>query len=312
MHVLTRADASMRVRTGVALGALFLGLGAAGCSSSGSTTPADTGAQQARPLDGVTYYDPAQRALLHDATERRVAQCMRTRGFGYRPQPLAASDHTADGNPYGLLTPAQARNDGFGLTSSALDARPFVDANAAADGGQAWKDALDGTAAHRVYLAMPGGRQFFYNADACSTQAVAQVYGADYYRLYETMEVLAGQVVTTVQADDGVHAAESRWRSCMAAAGERSADLDAPLSAVTAQLHTALASGDRARVHAVAGRELSLAETDAGCQETSGLAAAVATAQARAEQPVRRSHAADLAALRALQRTALSSAARTG
>jgi hypothetical protein len=236
---------------------------------------------------------------------------MRTRGFSYRPQPLASADRTADSNPYGLLTPAQARNDGFGLTSSALDARPFADANAAVDGGQAWKNALDGTAAHRVYLTMPGNRQFFYNTDACATQAVAQVYGADYYRLYTTMEVLTDQVIKAVQADPDVRAAQSRWQSCMAAAGERSSGLDAPLSAVTAQLHTALASGDQGSIHAVAGRELSLAETDAGCQETAQLAAAVTAAQTRAEQPLRRSHAADLSALRSLQRTALASAVGT-
>ncbi len=294
------------------LAALLLGLGAAGCDASGSTTQSAAPQAQPRPFHGVTYYDPRQRLLLHTMEETSIASCMRARGFVYRPQPLSDSDHTADANPYGLLTLQQARNDGFGITSSALDARPFVDANAAEDGSAAWKAALDGTTAHRVYLTMPGHRQFFYNADACATRAVVELYGAQYYRLFNTLQILSNQVVTTVQADPRFLAAQRRWQACMSAAGQPAGSLSDPLSSVSARLRPALASHDPARIHTMVGFELNLAEADAECQATAGLADSVAASQQDAERAAITSHAGDLAELQALQRRALATGTPAG
>jgi hypothetical protein len=296
----------MTTRTRTALAALLLGLGvgAAGCHASGSTTPP---VAQPRPFDGATYYGQQQRSRLHSAEEARVAACMKQRGFPYRPQALVGGDHTSDANPYGLLTVAQARNDGFGITSSAVDTRPVVDSNADVDTRDGWNAALVGTAAHRVYLNLPGNRQFFYNTDSCATQAVAQLYGADYYRLFNTLTVLSTQVVAQVQNDARYLAAQSRWQRCMTTAGEPAQTLADPPGAISAQLQQA--GKDPAKLHTLAGRELALAETDAHCQATADLATAVTTAQTDAEKTLITGHTSDLSALRQLQHQAVTKTA---
>ncbi|MFJ9692615.1 hypothetical protein [Kitasatospora sp. NPDC101183] len=295
----------MRTRTTLALAAVLLGAGAAGCSTSGGTT-APTALP--RPFDGVAHYDEQQRTALHDAEEALVTGCMRERGFTYRPQSLAAGDHRVDANPYGLLGADQAASDGFGVISTALNLKPKTDPNRDHDGDQAWKNALLGTDAHRITVDLPDHRQFYYNDDACLTRARDALYGPDYLRLFNTFQVLTDKVVTAVQADARYGAAESRWHDCMSAAHEDAARLTDPVAAIDRQVKQD--GGDPAKAHDLIGRELSLAKTSARCQDRAGLAAVVDRLQADAEKSALGPDQPLLDRLRDLRRQALARAAR--
>ncbi|AWZ15990.1 MULTISPECIES: hypothetical protein [unclassified Streptomyces] len=156
---------------------------------------------------------------LHAAEEDLVAACMRRRGFTYRPQPLATGNRIADANPYGLLAVAQAVDDGYGITSTALAVRPQEDANAGESANDRWKEALLGTPAHRVDLKMPLGRQFFYHSDSCVSDAKSGLFGPDCHRLYNTFQVLADALVDKVRADGRHVEAQGAWSACVKDAG---------------------------------------------------------------------------------------------
>ncbi|MFJ9610180.1 hypothetical protein ACIRS1_27945 [Kitasatospora sp. NPDC101176] len=293
----------MKTRTTLALAAVLLGLGAAGCSTSGGTTP--PGAPP-RPFGGVTHYDEQQRAALHDAEEVLVTGCMRERGFDYRPQGLVTGDHRVDANPYGLLGADQAAADGFGVISTALHLKQAADPNQEHDADQAWKAALLGTDAHRVTVDLPGQQQFYYNGDSCLTRARDTLYGPDYFRLFNTFQVLGGKVVAGVQADGRYAAAEGRWRDCMSAAHQSATHLADPVAVIDQRVKQD--GGDPAKTHDLIGGELSLARTSARCQDQAGLAATVERIQADVEKTVLGADQPLLDQLRGLRQQALARA----
>ncbi|MEU5094993.1 hypothetical protein [Streptomyces sp. NPDC020996] len=292
----------MRNGTRTALAALLLGiLGAAGCTQSGGTTPEPA---LPRPFDGVLSYDQRERQALHTADERLVADCMRRRGLRYQPQPLVTGGTDPDDvNPYGLLTRAQARRDGYGITSARLAARPPDDPNADRAREPGWRRALLGTKSHEVRIRLPGGAEFFYNSDACVTRARQTLYGADYDRLSSTYQVLSNQVVTAVREDPRYLRAQHRWALCMRAAGVAVKSVDDPRGLVEQRLRRA---ADRpARLREVARYELKVSGQDADCQRTTGLTRTVAEAQARAETDAAGARTAELARLRDLRSAAV-------
>ncbi|MEX0171696.1 hypothetical protein [Streptomyces sp. LMG1-1-1.1] len=288
--------------------ALLLGLGAAGCSTSGGTAaPGPAPLPAPRPFQGVTHYPGSQLAPLHAAEEDLVAACMKRRGFTYRPQPLPTGNHLADVNPYGLLSVAQAVNDGYGITSTTLSMGPPADANAAEGTDKRWTDALLGTPAHRVNLAMPMRREFFYQADSCVSDAKSRLFGPDYYKLYNTFQVLGDAVVDKVRTDRRYLAAQDSWRTCMKDAGATVKAFGDPQTAVDRQLRQA--GRDQAKLHAVAGVELKLSRADAHCQASTGLTTVVSAAQTDAEKTIGAGYEDELAALRSMREKALATAA---
>ncbi|EST23840.1 hypothetical protein [Streptomyces roseochromogenus] len=289
---------------------LLLALGVAGCTSAGHARPEPTAP---RPFQGVTYYGPGSRAALHTAEEHLIAACMRGKGFTYHPQPQPTGPNRLDTSPYLLLTEAQARRDGYGETDAVLRApRPAgaTGTNAHEENDPRWKAALLGTDRHRVYVRLPGTLEFFYDTDSCVSAAGTQLYGRDYQRLYNTFQVLTGRVVNRVTGDARYRAAMRRWQGCMRDAGQRAHTLDEPPAAIQKQLQRA--GTDPTALHAVAGQELKLAGTDAGCQRRAGLFDAVAHAQRDAEQAVLRAAGAgadaDLARLREARQRAIARA----
>ncbi|WP_426364255.1 hypothetical protein [Streptomyces sp. E-08] len=299
----------MSSRRRTAAVALLLGLGAAGCSTSGGTAaPGPAPLPAPRPFQGVTHYPEPERLALHAAEEELVAACMKRRGFTYRPQPLATGDHLSDINPFGLLGVAQAVNDGYGITSTALSMRPPADVNAAEGANERWRKALLGTPAHRVNLAMPMKREFFYQSDSCVSDAKSRLFGPDYYRLYNTFQVLGDAVVDRVRADRRYLAAQASWSTCMKEAGAEAKAFGDPQARIDKDLRKA--GRDPAAVHAVAGVELKLSRADADCQAGAGLTAVVTVAQKDAERRLGAGYGDELAALLDLRKQALARAHR--
>ncbi|GAB2724086.1 hypothetical protein [Kitasatospora kifunensis] len=225
-----------------------------------------------------------------------------------RPQPFSTQDGKPPRNPYGLLTTAEAATDGYGLTSARLTAPP-ADPNKAQNADSAWKSALLGTDSHQVTIQVAADQEFFYNSDACLTTAENQLYGPDYERLHNIFQVLTNQVVAAVQQDPRYQAAQRDWATCMSRSGLTVKELaDAP-TVIGYRLQQA--GQDPAAVRAIGLEELRTARTDAGCQQSSRLATAVAAAQHDAERAALGTHAADLTQLRDLTRTAVARATTT-
>ena len=292
----------MRNRINAACATLLLGiLGVAGCTTSGGTPSEPV---LPRPFGGALSYGPHERQALHTANERLIADCMRRRGHVYEPEGLATGrPDPQDGNPYGLLTTEQARQDGYGITSARLNTRMPRDPNKARAGEREWREALLGTETHQVHVRLPGKQEFFYNADACLTEARDKLYGADYERLYNTYQVLAMQVVSAVHKDSRYLRAQHRWSGCMRHAGVRAGTLDDPRTSVDHRLRRAAA--DRGELRVVARHELRLSEQDADCQRKTGLARTGTEAQHRAEKTVAGDRRSGLVRLRALRDAAV-------
>ncbi|MCB5164466.1 hypothetical protein LG634_06400 [Streptomyces bambusae] len=289
--------------TGVGAGA---GLGAAGFPPSAASGP-ERAAPLPRPFGGVTAPAAGRAAAaLHAENEKLVADCMRRRGFTYRPEPSGPGAERAEPNPYGLLGPAEAAADGYGVTGAALSAGELPDPNREPAADPKWHAALVGTEAHEEGVRMPDGSEFLLRSDACAVRADRTQYGPDHLRLSATFAVLGNRVVDEVEKDPRYLRAREHWSACMTEAGHPARELADPVTAIGEALDAA--GADPGRVHAVAGRELEVARADARCQSRADLAAAVGAAQADAEQRVIGRHAGDLARLRDMNARALAAA----
>ncbi|MFI7500450.1 hypothetical protein ACIBVL_18490 [Streptomyces sp. NPDC049687] len=259
---------------------MLLALTAAGCSLDGEPGRGPV-AVDVRPLSGATAFTYAEAVRLHDREERAVAACMTSRGQSYTAQPRTASARGEETNPYGLLTPEKAAQDGYGIVGEYLHQQsnpPPADEPRKA----AWQEALTGTPAHRVSLRLPDGVSLQYSTDGCVARARAELYGADWNTVAPVTMGLANRVIGAVEADPGYRAAVRKWSSCMAEAGYPATDLQAPRRTIDSRLKKAAA--DRQTLRALGRDEIRLAGVDAGCQVETGLSEAVQDVQQAAEK----------------------------
>ncbi|MFJ8104534.1 hypothetical protein [Streptomyces sp. NPDC096132] len=259
---------------------MLLALTAAGCSPDGGPGRGPA-ALDVRPLSGATALSYADAVRLHDREERAVAACMTSRGQSYTAQPRTASARNEETNPYGLLTPEKAAQDGYGLVGEYLYRRS-TPAPADEPRKAAWQQALTGTSAHRVSLRLPDGVSLEYSTDGCVARARTEVYGADWNTVAPVTVALANRVIGAVEADSGYRAAVRRWSSCMTKAGHPAKDLQAPREAVDSRLRKAAADEDTLR--ALGRDEIRTARADADCQVETGLSQAVRDVQRGVEK----------------------------
>ncbi|MFF4489897.1 hypothetical protein ACFY0F_25920 [Streptomyces sp. NPDC001544] len=259
---------------------VLLALTAAGCSLGGEPGRGPV-ALDVRPLSGATAFTYAQAVRLHDREERAVAACMTSRGQSYTTQPRTASARSEETNPYGLLTPERAAQDGYGIVGEYLY-RQSSPPPPEEPRKTAWRQALTGTPAHRVRLRLPDGVSLEYSTDGCVARARAELYGADWNTVAPVTMGLANRVIGSVEADPGYRAAVRHWSSCMTKAGHPATDLQAPRRAIDSRLQKAAA--DAETLHALGRDEIRLAGADAGCQLETGLSEAVRDVQQAAEE----------------------------
>jgi hypothetical protein len=259
---------------------VLLALTAAGCSLTGEPGRGSA-ALDVRPLSGATAFSHAEAVRLHDREEQAVAACMNARGQKYTAQPRTASARSEETNPYGLLTPEKAAQDGYGIVGEHLHRRstptPPDEPREAA-----WKQALTGTPAHRVSLRLPDGVSLQYSTDGCVARARAELYGADWNSVAPLTTGLANRVIGAVEADPGYRAAVRDWSACMTRAGHPAPDLQAPRESVDSRLRTAATAEDTLR--RLGREEIRLAGVDADCQIETGLSEAVQKAQQAVEE----------------------------
>jgi hypothetical protein len=163
--------------------------------------------------------------------------------------------------------------------------------------------ALDGTTGSRVDIPLPGAPAITIARDGCEARARAAALGADWDRLYYTVQSLSNTVITTTMSAPAVTAATGRWSACMLTKGYHVASLDAAPGTIQKGAESATSAE---QIRAVARTELTMATADAACQRRAGLRSAVEQAQKAAELRVLTpGHRRDLAAFRRLKRDAL-------
>ncbi|WP_157062851.1 hypothetical protein [Actinopolyspora mortivallis] len=283
---------SMRLRGPVGFVAvLVVALSMAGCASTpGHRPPNEVG----YPFGGVTHFSERRAVLLHEAKERLIAECMADRGFTYEVSPAATGGEGPD-NPYGLLSPEEARKNGYGMTMRHVeraereekrDERPN-------SRGERWKEALTGTEEHRVSFTTPTGRTFTYSSDGCVHRARTRLYGKSWYRDFHTIQSLSNRVIRAVTDSEEFKAAQQRWSDCMSSAGHDFDTIQGPLRVVREELSEQGASKE------VADLELSLSRQDARCQRRAELPDTVEAVQRRVESNTLSGHRDTLDRLRA-------------
>ncbi|SDP84173.1 hypothetical protein SAMN04487905_11086 [Actinopolyspora xinjiangensis] len=291
----------MRSRTGAGVAVtLLFALVLAGCSGASGHRPA---VRVGYPFDGVTRFSEAERRVLHDAEERLVAECMNSRGFDYEPSERGGEESGAD-NPYGLLTPERAADDGYGMTMRAVRNSSVGKDEARTKRSESPERdrALTGTEENRKTITTETGTELTFATDGCLHEARTEVYGKSWDRAFYTMQDLSNEVIRGVTGSAEFSEAQRRWSECMSSAGHEYETLQGPLRTIREKLD------EQGPTEEIAGLELSLAEQDARCQRRVELAETTREVQRVEEEKALEGHRARLKELRRLRRAALNSA----
>ncbi|WP_267241559.1 hypothetical protein [Streptomyces sp. PR69] len=299
-----------------ALTGLALCLLAVGCSSQGAADRLPDG-PEVRPWSGAAHFPAAEATRLHDAVQRAVAACMDERGFAYRPQPAADSRRAAAASPYGLLSRALAKSDGYGVVGGMLAGagEPPADVNAEAVAGlgekqgERWREALLGSRDDMREVTVPDGPSVRYDPGSCEVRGREAVYGKGWDEALLAAETAVNRVIEAVEQDAGYRESVREWSACMAGHGYDYADLQAPRAALAARAEQA--GQEASALRDVGEEEIEIASRDWRCEREVKLHEAAADAQRRVERAELRRDpelAQRLDRMRAMKRRALSAA----
>ncbi|MDQ0369519.1 hypothetical protein [Catenuloplanes indicus] len=245
-----------------------------------------------RPLDGAVMFTAEETRLLHDASQVLVQDCMAARGLRYERAPSTDHERASAANPYGLLDPATARTDGYGMTAEFLAAAqppdpnaPIIESMTGAEQKE-WRTALTGSEENRQSLTMPDGTPLVVPTDGCVAEARSELYGADWDRLYYSFQGYANLVLSRTEQDAVYQQGIAAWTRCMHEAGFTYRSLQDPRREIEQRLVEApRPSGPELtpELRQTALSELAVARADATCEYDTGLNEAVTTAQRIAE-----------------------------
>ncbi|MFG3353155.1 hypothetical protein [Streptomyces sp. NPDC048001] len=270
------------VLTGLALSLLVVG-----CAGGAADHQRDDSG--VRPWSGAARFTADEQARLHEAVQREVAACMRTRRLEYLPQPAADTRREASASPYGLLTGARARSDGYGIVGEILSGGtgPPPDANAGllasmgADQADRWRGALLGRPETMRQITVPDAPAVRYDPDSCAARGRAEVYGRGWEEALLGAEAATNRVVDSVRKDAGYRRAVAEWSDCMAGRGYDYPDLQAPRAALARRAERAETASE---LTALGRTEIETASRDWACEREVRLHDAAEQAQRRAEQ----------------------------
>ncbi|WAU81893.1 hypothetical protein O1Q96_20140 [Streptomyces sp. Qhu-G9] len=262
---------------------------AAGCSAGSSpAAPALADAELRTELTGD------EKALLHLAEQRLIADCMDEQGFRYVVEELprsSTSPRAASASRQGDV--AWARANGYGTAPG--DAASGQGKRALGPNGRyivsltpekqrAFSRALDGTNPSAVSVEVPTLGRVFTSADGCQANARTRLYGdqARWVRAKATVTNLRAITRENFSSDPEYTAALSEWRSCMA---ERGHSARTPAEARRTALSKRAPAAGAATVSA---GERRTAVADARCSRSTRLAAVTERVEERHVQTAAR------------------------
>ncbi|MFE0178252.1 hypothetical protein ACFWZ2_38685 [Streptomyces sp. NPDC059002] len=238
--------------------------------------------------------------MLHEAEERRVRACMRQRGMRYVQVPPGPGTEPA--NPYGLLTPETARQDGYGMVSSALtgptgaatteDVYARATRDLSARERARWLEAVEGTKKGRRQLRLPDGATLTYATDGCVAKSQRLLYGSTWRQTSARVQGLVNLVLGSVERSSRYKAAERDWAACMRAADRPYDSLRAPAEDIQDSLNSS--PGTRKDLLRIGAHEQALAVEDARCQQRTRFAERVRTVQRTVEADLTPTYQKDL------------------
>ena len=137
-------------------------------------------------------------------------------------------------------------------------------------------------------LKLVGGSEVTYDADGCVTVALQQLYGPDWNQVSFDLEGLSSRVEQSVEDSAGWKAAVGKWATCMnsryhvtyADPQATRGDVSSVAAAAIKDVPAAVAAE---RLKGVRAGEIRLAQQDAACQASVGLADVARTAQEQAQ-----------------------------
>lgn len=237
-----------------AVGLVVFACGA--CAQQASTTAERGPRLSVAALDLVTTSGgfPARRRVLDMAEEKLVERCMSERGQVYWPMrisPVTATDEER------IVDLPKRRVEGFGLATGATKP-PSVGPN---ENQPAFQLALFGDVQHYQGLRLANGKVVSYPTYGCLAQSRAALYGdaLRWASIDSVPQVVASTLRAQVKSAPELAEANSRWTSCMGAAGYQYPD---PEAAIT-DLSTAYQQ--QGKTAALRQREIAVAVADGEC-----------------------------------------------
>lgn len=205
---------SMPRMLSVVVGLVVLVCGSA-CAPQASTIGDQESGLSADALDLLTTSGgyPARRRVLDLAEERLVERCMAARGQIYWPitsPPITASDEER------TVDLPRRHNEGFGLAGGSKPPRAGPN-----DSRPEFQSALFGDVRHYQELKLPNGNILSYPVSGCVAESRAALYNdvRRWARVDAIPQVLGNKLRAQIKDAPELAEAQSRWVSCMTAAG---------------------------------------------------------------------------------------------
>jgi hypothetical protein len=229
----------------------------------------------------------ADDALLARAEEELTRRCMRDLGLPYYPgrsEPPYTRQPTASGG-YGLARDFRAWP--HGLVRQQVD---FLQGLVGAE-GQAYSDALNGTARAYTSLTLPTGLVVGFSRSGCVAEARRTVYGdvEAHAGFSGWRNILRGEAALGANAQPALVEALDRWRECMRSMGEPT---ETHPEDISSRLRGQFA--EKGPTPALAAEEVRLAALDMTCRTQSNFDAAQIAAREVSLQVVKSKRAAVL------------------
>lgn len=282
-----------------------------------SSSPTSAAAESWYPFEGLTKIGADQQKAIFDAKEAAIAQCMKSRGFEYLPEPYRAPDDLM--NSWGDI--AYAREHGYGLNysgepdrdaSTPTEAPPRNDpSRLPAATRTAWQAALNGASVgdpdaigkdpDLVEIKTAEGASYF-SRSACRTYADEQVQGDEVQWMSSQARVqdLANEVQRTVDADPRIAAKKRDWAECMAGRGYQVTEPETAPDAIMDKVRAGQLDQSDARK-----QEIAMATADAECVNAVGAPEVRRQVMAEHEKSVLDAHENDIMAFVELQKKAV-------
>lgn len=236
--------------------------------------------------------------LLHQATERLIAQCMDRHGFEYAEQSPSSSESTL---PRVLDDVEWARENGYGDLFGARGV-PAPDANSrilaamTSEQQNAWNTTLMGTG-HRLVVNLPDRGRLSTSNNGCTAEAQRTLYGdlAGWYHARRAVDHLGSYVNDEVIANPEYRTGLASWVRCV-----RERGLVASNPTQLRQLVAPESTGGRAHP-----KEIAAAVAEAACGSSTGFAATSAALERTFRPKIERRFAPELDALKSFKHKAL-------
>ncbi len=304
------------VAAAVAVSVFFVAACGGGAADNGGAPVASASTDPFRAFASLQEHTEEQSKAIYEARESAVADCMKSRGFTYKPVPYQSADET--GWTWGNID--YARKHGYGFNFAGVDGGAEGEAGPAAEPDQtagmsdaeraAWTKALLGSSNNPdaqgkdpdLVEVKQGDSTTSFSKSACRTYAAEQVEGdsVEWLTTEARFTDVAQDVEARTNSDPRFAEVKKKWAECMTGRGYQFTDPE------QAQVYV----GDRVRAKQITeseGRrqEAEVAVADAECANSVKALETRREIMAENEKAARQDHENEILAFQELQAKAV-------